>query len=233
MKLLKDTLGTRRFTGLLTDLDGTLIHSQNAICEALYECFAHVGARVPEKQEILDMFGLPVEVMLRQLGGIAVSDELAAEFIAEYKRQYPVHMATGATLIDNAKETVDAIAAQGLPVCLITSERRVNAQFILDRMGLAQSIPYLISRDDVTRFKPDPEPLQNAMRLIDRAPEQCVYIGESPFDIQAGVISGAYVAAVASGNWSVQSLLDEKPDVLLDDISELLPLFHLFSGVAK
>ena len=31
----------------------------------------------------------------------------------------------------------------------------------------------------------------------------------------------------------VQSLLDEKPDVLLDDISELLPLFHLFSGVAK
>ena len=71
------------------------------------------------------------------------------------------------------------------------------------------------------------------MRLIGRPAEECVYIGESPFDIQAGVISGAYVAAVASGNWSVQSLLDEKPDVLLDDISELLPLFHLFSGSAK
>lgn len=49
MKLLKDTLSTRRFGGLLTDLDGTLIHSQDAICEALYACFSHVGARVPEK----------------------------------------------------------------------------------------------------------------------------------------------------------------------------------------
>lgn len=232
MKLLKDTLSTRRFGGLLTDLDGTLIHSQDAICEALYVCFSHVGARVPEKQEIMDMFGLPVEVMLRQLGGIEVSDAVAAEFIAEYKRQYPVHMADGSRLIDNAKETVDAIAAQDIPICLITSERRVNAQFILDRRGLSSSIPYLISRDDVTRFKPDPEPLVRAMQLIGREPAQCVYIGESPFDIEAGVASGAYVAAVASGNWSVESLLEKKPDVLLDDISELLPLFHIFDGLA-
>ena len=76
------------FSGLLTDLDGTLIHSQDAICEALYECFAHVNARVPERQEILDMFGLPVEVMLQQLGGVESSEtERMEEFIREYKRQ--------------------------------------------------------------------------------------------------------------------------------------------------
>ena len=232
MKLLKDTLCTRRFGGLLTDLDGTLIHSQDAICEALYACFAHVGARVPEKREILAMFGLPVEVMLRRLGGIEIGDATAAEFIAEYKRQYPVHMADGARLIDNAKQTVDTIAALGLPICLITSERRANAQFILERRGLSKSIPYLITRDDVTRFKPDPEPLKRAMQRIGCRPDECVYVGESPFDIEAGVASGAYVAAVASGNWSAQSLLDKKPDVLLEDISELLPLFHVFGGLA-
>lgn len=228
MKILKDTLESRRFTGLLTDLDGTLVHSQNAICDALYECFAHVGARVPSKQEIMDMFGLPVEVMLIQLGHVdPARQDLIDEFICEYKRQYPIHMAQGAELIDNAKPTVDAVAAAGLPVCLITSERRVNARFTLDRLGLSAAIPYLISRDDVTNFKPDPEPLIKAMALIGRTPDQCVYIGESPFDIQAGVKSGAYVAAVASGNWSVESLLECGPDVLLDDISELLPLFHI------
>lgn len=228
MKLLKDTLKGRKFTGLLTDLDGTLIHSQDAICDALYECFAHVGARVPEKQEILDIFGLPVEVMLVQLGGVDPErSDIIDEFIAEYKRQYPVHMANGARLIANAKETMESIASLGFPVCLITSERRANAQFILDRLGLSASVRYLISRDDVTKFKPDPEPLFNAMKLIGKKAEECVYIGESPYDIQAGVASGAYIAAVASGNWSVQSLLDCDPDVLLDDISELNTLFGI------
>lgn len=234
MKLLKDTLDARHFSGLLTDLDGTLIHSQDAICEALFVCFAHVNARVPSKQEILDMFGLPVEVMLMQLGGVdAAQTEVIDEFIAEYKRQYPIHMATDSRLIANAKETVDAIAAAGAPICLITSERRKNAKFILDQFHLSDSIRYLISRDDVTHFKPDPEPLTRACALIGKAPHECVYIGESPFDIEAGVASGTYVAAVASGNWSKESLLEKHPDVLLDDISELLPLFHLFSGLAE
>lgn len=216
----------RTFSGLLTDLDGTLIHSQDAICEALYECFAHVGARVPDKQEILDMFGLPVEVMLQQLGGVEPTETARIdEFINEYKRQYPPHMAAGAKLIQNAKETVDRIADMGYPICLITSERRKNARFILDRLALSPSIPYLISRDDVERFKPDPEPLLKAAELVGLPPEKCVYIGESPFDIQAGVAAGVFVVAVASGNWSVQSLLDCHPDILVDDISELTSLF--------
>lgn len=234
MRLLKDTLSLRKFSGLLTDLDGTLIHSQDAICRALVQCFADVGARVPEKREIMSMFGLPVEVMLLRLGGIdAAQTEVIHAFIKDYKRLYPPYMAEGASLIEHAGETMQTIAEAGYPICLITSERRSNAEFILERLGLSKSIRYLISRDDVTQFKPDPEPILKASSLIGCKPETCVYIGESPFDIDAGTASGAYVAAVASGNWPAESLLACGPDVLLEDISELLPLFHLFSGSAN
>lgn len=216
------------YRALLTDLDGTLIHSQDAICSALFEAFAYVGAKVPSKEAILGMFGLPVEVMLTELGCVDKNEaDRIAKFIAEYKRQYPLHMKTGASLIKNAKETMDAIAGAGYPICLITSERRQNAQYILGNLGLASSVRFLISRDDVTRFKPDPEPLQKATKLLNQAPETCVYIGESPFDIQAGVASGVYTAAVGSGNWPVQSLLACNPDVMVDDISELAQLFGL------
>ncbi len=226
MKVVARAPKSGAYTALLTDLDGTLIHSQNAICEALYCCFSHVGARVPDKQEILDMFGLPVEVMLMQLGNVDQSEtERIAEFIAEYKRQYPIFMAKGATCIKNARETVEAIYRAGYPVCLITSERRQNAQFILDNLHLSDSIKYLISRDDVTCFKPDPEPILNAARLVGKPAEECVYIGESPFDIDAGVAAKVFVVAVGSGNWSVESLLACHPDVLAEDISELCSLF--------
>ena len=84
----------------------------------------------------------------------------------------------------------------------------------------------MISRDDVVHFKPNPEPLLLASRLVGLEPEDCVYIGESPYDIQAGLAAGTYVVAVASGGYSEQSLIDCQPDLLLSDISELTALFE-------
>ena len=135
-------------------------------------------------------------------------------------------MRLGVTRIANAKETVDSIAAAGYPVCLITSERRSNAQFILETLALSGAVRQMISRDDVVHFKPNPEPLLLASQLVGFAPGDCVYIGESPYDIQAGLTAGAYVAAVASGGYSEQSLLACEPDLFLNDISELTALFE-------
>lgn len=226
MQVINRTPDAQGYRALLTDLDGTLIHSQDAICEALFCSFAEIDARVPEKQEILSMFGLPVEEMLISLGGVSrAEEERIADFIAAYKRWYPVKMRTGAKLIANAIETVDAVAAAGYPVCLITSERRDNARFILDTMKLSGAVRCMITRDDVVNFKPNPEPILLAAQLVGMAVEQCVYVGESPYDIEAGVAAGAYVAAVASGGYPAESLLACSPDLLLNDISELTALF--------
>ena len=227
MRVIRRAPRTNGYLALLTDLDGTLIRSEDAICEALADSFAEVGARIPTKQKILSMFGLPVEEMLIALGGVGRWEEARiALFISAYKHYYPIRMRLGVTRIANAKETVDSIAAAGYPVCLITSERRSNAQFILETLALSGAVRQMISRDDVVHFKPNPEPLLLASQLVGFAPGDCVYIGESPYDIQAGLTAGAYVAAVASGGYSEQSLLACEPDLFLNDISELTALFE-------
>ena len=211
----------KEIRALLTDLDGTLISSVDPICNALFECFRHVDAPVPEKQAILDMFGLPVEVMLMQLGGVDPSEQDRIDrFIAEYKRQYPIHMVT-AEILPGVLETLQAFHEKGVKICLITNERRQNAQYILDSLGLSRYIEYMISRDDVTRFKPDPQPLLLAAELVKEAPEDCAYIGEAPYDIQAGVASGILTVAVPSGTWSRQSLVDCDPHHMIDTFDGL------------
>ena len=213
------------FKALLTDLDGTLVHSQDPICDALEESFRHVGATPPEKKAILDMFGLPVEVMLTTLSEVNEDEtERIDEFIAEYKRQYPKKMVR-AKLIEHAMETLQTAYEKDMKICLITSERRQNAQFILHALRLDQYIKYLISRDDVEHFKPDPEPLIKAAALVDEQIEDCIYIGESPFDIQAGVASKAFTVAVPSGNWSPESLKECNPDKYIEDIQEMIRFF--------
>lgn len=234
MRVIRRAPRTNGYLALLTDLDGTLIRSEDAICEALADSFAEVGARIPSKQKILSMFGLPVEEMLIALGGVGRWEEARiALFITAYKHHYPIRMRLGATRIANAKETVDSIAAAGYPVCLITSERRSNAQFILETLALSGAVRQMISRDDVVHFKPNPEPLLLASQLVGLPPEDCVYIGESPYDIQAGLAAGAYVAAVASGGYSQQSLIDCEPNLFLSDISELTALFRGAAPVTR
>lgn len=226
MQVIRRAPRKEGYHALLTDLDGTLIRSEDAICEALADSFAEVGAKIPTKEEILSMFGLPVEEMLISLGGIGRWEEARiALFISAYKRWYPVRMQLGARLIEHAKETVDSIAAARYPVCLITSERRSNAQFILKSLALSGAVKRMITRDDAVHFKPNPEPLLLACQLVGVTAENCVYIGESPYDIQAGVAAGVYVAAIASGGYSAKSLTDCGPDLLLGDIAELTVLF--------
>lgn len=206
---------------ILTDLDGTLIQSADAICSALQDSFLHIGQKPPDKQSIMDMFGLPVEVMLTGLTPVEPTDhQIIDEFIAEYKRQYIVHMET-ARLIPGAAETMHALAGR-YPICLITSERRQNAAHILKRLGLDRDILYMVTRDDVVNFKPHPEPLLRAARLLGVMPSQCIYIGESPFDVQAGVKAGVYTIGVPSGHWSRESLEACKPERMIEDIAELL-----------
>ena len=49
----------------------------------------------------------------------------------------------------------------------------------------------------------------------------CAYIGEAPYDIQAGVASGIFTIAVPSGTWSRQSLAECCPDQMIDVFSDL------------
>ena len=109
-----------RYKALLTDLDGTLIHSQDCICDALAEAFEKVSGGRPAKEDIMGMFGLPVEVMLTTLTDLSPDDHgTIGDFIEEYKRQYPIHM-EGARLIDGALETMGHIWDLGCQICLIT-----------------------------------------------------------------------------------------------------------------
>lgn len=214
-----------RYKALLTDLDGTLIHSQDCICDALAEAFDKVSGSRPAKEDIMDMFGLPVEVMLTTLTSIRPDDhDTIEDFIEEYKKQYPIHMER-ARLIDGALDTLAHISDLGCPICLITSERRKNASHILKQLGLDRYITLMVTRDDVVCFKPDPEPILKGAIACGCSRDDCVYIGESPFDIEAGVAAGIYTVAVPSGNWSLKSLEEKNPDCVIKDIRELSSVF--------
>jgi mannitol-1-/sugar-/sorbitol-6-phosphatase len=114
--------------------------------------------------------------------------------------------------LPGAREVLAAVPASQRAV--VTSATRALAEVRLRAAGLWDLVRYLISSDDVTRSKPDPEPYQKGAALIGIPPKDCVVIEDAAFGTRAGKATGARVLALrtttgdaallaAGANWIV------------------------------
>lgn len=77
----------------------------------------------------------------------------------------------------------------------------------------------------MVHFKPHPEALLKALKKYDMDPRDCLYVGESPYDVEAGIASGIFTVAVTSGGCSKETLLACHPDLLIEDIRRIKTIF--------
>lgn len=211
------------WAGILFDLDGTLADSIPLILAS----YRHT-MRVHRGEE------LPDELWLRQVGrplidGLMEFTESEAEadaMLGTYVRfQRTVHDEMVRPL-PGSLELLRRVHERGSPVGVVTSKRREMADRTLRRCGMEGMIDVLVTPEDVTHGKPDPEPVRLAlarMELSDRARE-VVFIGDSPFDIASGREAGVRTAAVVSGPFGREALEAESPDWILDALDEVLEL---------
>ena len=69
---------------------------------------------------------------------------------------------------------------------------------MMDRAGLSPYLDLIVSNEDVTKAKPDPEMYQTAIKKFGLKPEECIVVEDNPNGIQAGKASGATVLEVAT-----------------------------------
>jgi mannitol-1-/sugar-/sorbitol-6-phosphatase len=97
--------------------------------------------------------------------------------------------------IPGARETIEAAPRWAIA----TSGGRELALGRLRAVG--HPIPdVLISADDITRGKPDPEPYLRAAEALGVPPEQCLVIEDAPAGIAAGKAAGMRVVALTSSH---------------------------------
>ena len=64
-----------------------------------------------------------------------------------------------------------------------------------------------------------------ACKMLDLLPQECICVGDSPYDLQSGKRAGALTAAVRYTSFEWQVMLQEgKPDFVLDNMLDLLPI---------
>lgn len=137
---------------------------------------------------------------------------------------YPNLFRTQAKLIPGAKKTLEAVLQKGIKIGIVTSTPRQSMAVKLHPLvnsGINDLIEIIITADDAPRKKPAADPLIEACKRLDILPEDCMYVGDSCTDIQAGKAAGMKTVGVLTGFDDHKALSRETPDAVIDSIADL------------
>lgn len=208
--------------GILFDLDGTLADSIDLILSCYrYTMRVHLGAEPPDDRWLATL-GRPLRDQIR---AFARSDEEAAAMMATYQGyQRRVHDGM-VRPYPGVREVIARLSEAATPLAVVTSKRREVALRTLRCCGLDGYFPVVISADDVTNGKPDPEPVTAALTALGSpAAGTVLFVGDSPFDVMAGRAAGVLTGAALWGAFPRDELGAAAPDYLLERVDDVLSL---------
>lgn len=205
-------------SAVLFDLDGVLVDSEPLQLAVFGECLAEAGLALgPEELERrIVREGATVATLLAEGGLVASADAVDA---AVLERLLP-RLAELAP-VPGAADAVRRAREAGHAVGLVSSSRRVAVEAKLERCGLTGAFDAVVSREDVARLKPAPDPFLLAAELLGVEPGRCAVVEDADKGLLAARAAG--MTAVAVGPASSPGLAD-RAYASLDEIPfEALP----------
>lgn len=170
-----------RIEALLFDLDGVLIDSYAAWHEVLNRALAERGLPPVDDARMRAGWGQGIHEDSRLYFGGESLESLAAT----YDRLFPACL-EHVTVTSGALTTVDALAARGFRLGVVTNSPRALAVGVLDMTRLLGYFGAIAGGDEVPQAKPDPALLRLGAERLGVPLDDCVFIGDTETDVEAG-----------------------------------------------
>jgi len=176
-----------KYEAVIFDLDGTLVDSIPLYKRAYLETLRAFGLRLTEPEfSAIYWENRKLSAVAKKFGLSAQADEIRVHRNALYVD----------ILRKNAIWYADALAmlqawSRPTPPIVVTDSWKSFTDAIDARLDLSAFIPLIVTADDsVPHQKPHPRSLLHAAEKIGIAPEQCLYVGDQLFDIEAARNAG-------------------------------------------
>jgi sugar-phosphatase len=195
---------------VLFDMDGTLIDSEASFRRARADWCTEYGVAADRLQEF--MRGAPAAEGIRR-----IFPGLSAKSLAERAARFAdleCADVTEVTVMPGASLLLARLGALGLPWAIVTSAQRQLATVRLKAAGVAADT--VVTLDDVTACKPDPEGYLLAARTLGVDISRCLVVEDSLPGVAAGRAAGATVA-------SLRGVTSDLPLRDLFHLAEVLP----------
>lgn len=170
--------------------------------EAHLRAFMEFAARhsVPlTAEQFIPLFGRGNDEIMPAIVGREVVDKFGLEALADekealYRRIYApeIHPIAGLT------ELLHDLCSRGILCAVGSSGPRANVDFVLEKCSIADCFAAVVSGDDVTHCKPDPEIYMRAAERLGLPASQCVVFEDSLNGIRSAEAAGMPVIAIST-----------------------------------
>ncbi|NHJ86492.1 MAG: HAD family phosphatase [Asgard group archaeon] len=221
MTLITELIKKWNITGIVFDLDGTLVNTLDCHIEAFLELFKELGIAIPYIEIVQNMGRTPKDILLTLIPEI-VSQNNKLEIYADRKEELLTKLLENVPVINGAIEILSYLKEINVKMCLASSTPMYNVSKMLEKAKIKEYFEAVVTGEDITIGKPNPEVFLIAAKKINAKPESCIIIGDSPHDIEAGKNARMKAIAVATGKHKIETLRECKPDYLIKTLLELI-----------
>jgi len=182
---------------VLWDLDGTLVDSEDYHWRAWRDTMSAEGIPITHEQ-FLQTFGLRNdEILPRWLGASATPARIQQVANAKEERYRRLVREEGLAPLPGAADWLERLHADGWRQAIASSAPRQNVEVVLEVTRLAECFQALVSAEDVTIGKPDPQVFLTAASRLNVPPSHCIVVEDAVAGVEAARRGGMRSIGVA------------------------------------
>ena len=184
---------------VLFDMDGVLVDARDWHYEALNQALMHFGINIDYHTHKNVYDGLPTKVKLNILSENYDLPNGLHELINSLKQIYTIQLTYKNCKPNfNVLQLVKYLSNKKIKIAVCSNSIKSTIETMMELSNLAPMIDLILSNEDVSKSKPDPEIYNKAIKLFGLHPSECLIIEDSEHGIQAAKASGANVKVVSS-----------------------------------
>lgn len=204
---------------ILFDFDGTIMDTEPVIIksyEHLFELYRTKDEFTNDKQ--VAVLGPAIDVMIHRF----FPEVDLEQAIEEYRRFQVANIKTYVDFMPNGKLLLETLKQQGYQLGIVTTRLHSSVQHIMEVFDMEKYFGVVVGQDDVTVGKPDPSGILLALKTLKVDNKNALMVGDSKTDIEAGKNAGIKTVGLLDRKEKIQSILDAKPDIVINDLMELV-----------
>jgi phosphoglycolate phosphatase len=203
------------FPVYLFDVDGTLMDSAPDICAAQREVLAANGRGDVSEEFLRRYIGRHLIGLFQDLG---FSDDAMEPLIQSYRTTYWDRKHAGTRVFPGVAEMLDSLGGRKSTATIKTTQ---TTRGVLEQFGLIQHFDHVQGTDGFPA-KPEPDVILASLRALVARPEECLFVGDSAADMEAGKRAGVQTCAVRWGYGNHQEIARWEPDYWIDEPAHLI-----------
>lgn len=204
---------------VIFDVDGVIVDTAAYHYQAFVEFGKEAGYTITE-QQFRATFGCHNRDIFALLFGRSVPDDELAGLAARKEQVFRDILRRKVLGTPGVVDLVSGLKDQGFLLAIGSSTPLANIELVLGELGIRGLFSAIVSAEDVTRGKPDPQVFLLAAERLRVAPGRCVVIEDAVVGLQAALRAGMKAVAVTTNH--SRAALREAHRVV-DSLAELSP----------